>query len=237
MPIALLDHSCLPLAYIDTNGRAIEGLEPRLFSARIAALEPGLPEVRRSRRTPVLIAHSEFNASMYAVERVQLGIYALCRLGDWVTHQDIRRLQTMSLENIPPRKEHAYEQANATGNDWWRRAAIPPSHASQRRRSYDSQKQKFAKLENFRLCLTTPITSTPELDLGIQETSPQVAQEHVPFTLVDMLEDPFPEDTRQEPEEVLGMIKAQYQEALYVSKVKGLTCSTNITNADSTRHH
>lgn len=232
LPIALLDRSCLPLAYIDANG-GVEDLGSRLFSARIAALESGLPEARHSCQTPVLIACSDFNDSFYAVEAVQSGIYALCRLGNWVTHQDIQRLRAMSLENMLPRGNITHEQVNVSSNNWWRSAAVFASHS---RRDYEEQKRKCAKIENFRLCLKTPAIKIPQLDSVTPKILPEAAQEQVPFTLDDMQES-VPQDTPQEPNEVLDMIKAQYQEALYVSKVKDFSCPNYITDTDNTRHH
>lgn len=233
LPVAILDRSCLPLAYIDANG-GVEGLGSRLFSARIAVLEPGLQEARHSCQTPVLIACSDSNDSIYAVEGVQPGIYALCRLGNWVTHQDIQRLEAMSLKNMPPRRDIAHEQANVSNKNWWRSAAMLASHGH---RDCEDQKRKFAKIENFRLCLKARITKISELDSVTQEILPEAAQEQVPFTMDDVLQGPFPQDTPQEPKEVLDMIKAQYREALYVSKVKNLTCSNYITDTDNTRPH
>ena len=157
---------------------------------------------------------------MYAVERVQQGIYAMCRLGKWVTYENIQRLQAMSLENMPSQRKVLYEQANASSNDWWQPAAI---HANHGREDFHSQKQKFAKLENFRLCLKTPTTNTINTYSAIEELRPKRVQERNLSTFGDMMGDSIPQDTPQEPEEVLGMIKAQYQAALYVSKVRKLT--------------
>lgn len=212
LPIALLDRSCLPLAYIDANG-GVEDVGSRLFSARIAVLESGLPEAWHSCQTPVLIACSDSNNSFYAVEAVQLGIYALCRLGNWVTHQDIQRLRAMSLENMLPRGNITHKQANVSSNNWWRSAAIFASH---NRRDFEEQKRKLAKIESFRLCPKTPAIKTPRLDPVTPKIVPEAAQEQVPFILDDMPQESFPQDTLNE---VLDMIKAQYQEALYVSKV------------------
>ncbi len=215
----MLDRSCLPLAYIDTSGGS-EDLGSRLFSARIAALEPHLPEVQRSYQTAVLIANSESYGSMYAVESVQVGVYALCRLGEWVTFEDIRGLQAKSLENMPRQNRIVHEPVKASIDEWWRPAAVPDDRTD---RSREARKQKSAKLENFGLCLKPPAFIPPRITPVIEKLLPKHSQSQAPSRLDDMVEEPIPRDTPQEPEGVLDMVRAQYQEALYVSKVKQLS--------------
>ena len=164
--------------------------------------------------TSVLIARSNLNVYMYAVERVQPGIYALCRLGEWVTHQNIQRLQKISLAKVAPRKENLHAQAGTSSRDWWRPAAI---HASHNPRDCGGQKHKFARLENFQLCSQISTTKDPETKSVTIDILSEPLEEQVPATLNDVVEEPT-DETVQEPDEVLCMIQAQYQEALYVSK-------------------
>ena len=143
-----------------------------------------------------------------------MGIYALCRLGDWVKIQDIQRLQKISSENVAPRNKNVHEQAGVSSNDWWGAAAIRVSHHPQ---VCGSQKSKFARLDNFHLCSKSSTTKAPETESVSKELLSKPIEDQVSPALNDTMEEPT-YDTLQEPDEVLSMIKAQYQEALYVSK-------------------
>ena len=131
-----------------------------------------------------------------------------------MTHHDIQRLQKISSENKASRKENLHPQASTSSSDWWRPAAIYTGHKP---RDCGGQKHKFARLENFKLCSKSSTTKAPETEPANQGPPPNPLEEQVPPTLNDMVEEPNHE-TPQEPDEVLSMIKAQYQEALYVSK-------------------
>ena len=171
---------------------------------------------------------------MYAVERVQSGIYALCRLGNWVTERDIRRLQALSLEQSPSLRTVLTEEVNAPIGEWWRPAAILTSQTCRNR---EGQKQKSTKIENYRLCSKVSLFATPQKASIVEEHPSEVAQEQVPFISENTSEEAIAQNSTPIPEEVLRMIKNQYQEALYVSKVRNSTKYTLTTKADCISLH
>ena len=152
---------------------------------------------------------------MYAVERVQVEVYALCRLGDWVSEQKIRQLQSTSIEHTAPQRQRLAEQAFSSISEWWRPAAIHDSHNRRGGRIRVS-----AKSENFRLCLKSPTTNTDERVPETEEPVSKADRINITSALEGLFDEAAAQDIPKEPEEVLRMIKDQYQEALYVSKVR-----------------
>ena len=162
-----------------------------------------------------------------------MGIYALCRLGKWVTFEDIRGLQAKSLEDMPLQKRIVHEPVKASTDEWWRPAAIYDDRTD---RGREVRKQKSAKIDNFHQCLKTLANTTPRTAPVIEELPPKDAQSQAPSTFDGMVNEPIPQGMSQEPEEVLDIVRAQYQEALYVSKVKKFSERICTTRADYTRH-
>ena len=71
----------------------------------------------------MLIAENEDRQSLYAVERVSLRVYALCKIGGWVQKSDLVRIAGRPCESIQ------YHQAAGQvkkGDQWWKNAAIVP---------------------------------------------------------------------------------------------------------------
>ncbi len=88
----MLPRSKLSLAYLDTNPRTSALPPARLFSADIRCLESPPPSTTRKSDPVVLIAKLEVDGALYAVERVRRGIYALCKIGGWVTLEELRSI-------------------------------------------------------------------------------------------------------------------------------------------------
>ena len=208
IPRLLIPRSCLPLTYLDSAGHNEEYVTPRLFSARIEILEEDQQEGRLSDQPMVMIAQSAADDRLYVVERVQDGIYAVCRLGLWVTSRLLKGLQTEATNCSLDQKARINGGPRSPTDEWWLGAAIEPEAKVQ---YHVSSTQKAPKI---RLCLQKPVHDTrPPMPLIGQDRSNKSTEE-VGSSLGGMIE-----ETTQEPEEMLAMIRSQYQESLYASKV------------------
>ena len=208
IPRLLIPRSCLPLTYLDLAGHEEEHVAPRLFSARIDNLEDDQQESRLSYQPVVLVAKSAADDRLYAVEKVQDGIYALCRLGFWVTLRLLRDLQTGATNcNLGQRSRLGERHPNPV-KKWWQCAAIEPEPKVSH---HVSRTQKDPKI---RLCLQKPVHNTGLPTLLVGQKQSNKSPEEGECSLGDMVE-----GSTQEPEEMLAMIRSQYQESLYASKV------------------
>ena len=199
-------------------------------SAHITALDKIVHEDRRSSQPTVLIARSTVDDGLFAIERIQEGIYALCRLGNWVTVTTLERLKIASMDIAHPQKRHLPEQPRLQVDNWWSTATIDNRRAGS---CGPSKGMGIRKTRGVRLCLQLPQQESTTPGQITQEKSQSIFQGQNENVLKDMME-----DGAQDPVEVLKMVQAQYQESLYTSKVS-LPCNTNIslTANFSPSHH
>lgn len=218
IPRLQLPRSCLPLAYLDPLGGQDALHRSNLFSAYIEVLEEIVHQDPRSNQPTVLIAQSAIDDGLFAIERVQEGIYAICRLGNWVSVDTLARLQTVPIDIVRPRKRQHQGQPGLPGDKWWSTAAI----AFRSETICDQGKKSSGeKSRGVRLCLQ-PAQQEPTTPAQItQEISQPVLQDQTGNVLTDMVE-----EAAQDPEEVLKAVRVQYQEALYASKVKRFSCTS-----------
>ena len=155
----------------------------------------------------VLIAESAIDDGLFAIERVQEGIYAMCRLGKWVTVHAIEQLHIIPVDIAKPQKRQCHKQPQVRQNSWWSAATVDFKSPS--------KDPGFEKTREVRLCLGKPqqCSNTPAQDT--QETPPSIMQDQAESSVRDTLQ-----EAAQDPEEVLKMVRAQYQDALYTSKVR-----------------
>lgn len=205
----LLPRSCLPLAYLDLTGSAEEWSAPTLFSAHIEILE----ENKEADQCPeVLIAESAANGRLHAVEKVHTGLYALCRLGSWVDLHALRQLHNPVLKYGLPQKKSFQGQLTVSSGEWWRPAAIKPDLQS--RQNEDAMPRLKDSLRA-RLCLQRPAQEDRAPSSAIPKVPRLTTPEWNELALDgDMVQ------TKQEFNDVYGMIRLQYREALYASKVR-----------------
>ncbi len=215
IPRLQLPRSCLPLAYLDplAGQNALPG--SNLFSAHIQILERYVDEDRWSTPPTVLIAQSAADDGLFAVERVREGIYAMCRLGTWVTVNMLERLQIAPMDVVRPLKRQVPEQPRLWGDNWWSTATV--DFGSEGRYGLSSD-LSFEKTQGVRMSLqmphqksTTPVQTTLEIPSA-------VLQGQINNALYNM-----EKEVVQDPEEVLNMVRAQYQDFLYTSKVSLLS--------------
>ena len=229
IPALVLPRSCLPLTYLDPWGSQEGNSGLRLFSAHIKALEENTQNDQESNQPVVLISQSTVDDSLYAVERVQSGIYMLCKLGHWVKLSMLLRLRA-PLDCMQTRKGQCQQHFNTSEDEWWRTAAVKVDLEAQ---DIGSNAPGLGGAYGPRLCLQRPQRrSTPQSP--VTEAMPAaVVERQVVATLNYMADEPL-----QQPEEILNMIRSQYQEALYASMVSPCCCVdiTLITDC-IIRHH
>ena len=156
----------------------------------------------------VLIAQSTRDSRLYAVEKVQNGIHALCKLGQWVTFELLERLQAGAMHCYLPQRMRNKEQIRRPSDEWWYSSAVrldieAPNSALRAEKTLMS-----------RLSLAKPVQRSAPSS-SISDNLPEPVQlEQAEDVLKCMVEEEM-----KEPEEMLRTIKSQYQEALYASKV------------------
>ena len=152
----------------------------------------------------VLITEDKDNGTLFAVEKVRRGLYALCGLVDWVSLDDFLRKRIKS-----PRLQRLAIQDNS-GDLWWKEAAID---ITKRDESSDSLKHL-----SWSLSLKMPPGQVSA------ETATPVCLDLVPSEnmLQPQTSPAFPSaengTSAVSPESALDTIRVQYMEALYVSK-------------------
>lgn len=115
-PLCLLSRAHLPLAYLDT---AQDG--SRLFAAVIQLLEICHED---QDDTNVLIVEDKRASRLYAVERVQVRRYALCRLRVGVKEQDIMARAKLEVPTEKSSKKRRALQASPDDPPWWTSASV-----------------------------------------------------------------------------------------------------------------
>ena len=216
IPTFQIPRSCLPLAYLDPSGGRDDIPGSSLFSGHIGALEQIVPGDRWSSQPMVLIAQLAIDDGLFAIERAQEGVYAMCRLGHWVNQNMLERLQVIPVDIARPQKRQLQEQPRLQEYSWWSTAAIGLRRESKCDPGKDSG---FEKTRGVRLCLQMPQqkpTAPAQVD---QEIAPSIVRGHIENSMEGMVE-----EIAHDPEEVLRTVRTQYQEALYASKVSLLSC-------------
>ena len=232
IPRLQLLRSCLPLAYLNPLHGRDDLPSFNLFSAHIDVFEEISLKEQWSGQPTVLIAQSVVDDGLFAIERVREGIYAMCRLGSWVTVNLLESVQAEPMVMKPALGRQCPEQPRRHEDSWWKSAAIALRSQGGYGQSRDLGYEKTCKV---RLCLQMPeqkaVSSAPAQIT--QEESPSLVQGQSVNGLDDMVE-----KEAQDPKEVMKMVQGQYQDSLYTSKAR-LRSRANIiffTNGFSSRH-
>ena len=164
----------------------------------------------------VLIAQSAFSDRLYAVERVQSGIYVLCKLGNWASLDLLERLQDLRPKHVHAPKQRGAELSAPFQNEWWRAAAVGVRSDHSCDHKVVSEAGRARKNQ---LCLQKKQLERTESNPVIESELPSVASRQTEFKIDGMMG-----ETTQDPGAVFSMIKSQYQEALYASMVRFCQC-------------
>lgn len=163
-----------------------------------------------------MVAELEAEGCLYAVERVRCGLYALCRLGNWVNMEELRTAALAFRNYAAPVMQ---KSLNVSGQkSWWECAAINP---------FDAEGDLRAK----RLKANSSGSIKLKMRSSGSQTSPDPSQRgrtaapHEPEAMAAAPEPPISGSCEQacaaevRPEELLDTVRCQYLEALYLSKV------------------
>jgi DNA replication regulator SLD3 len=205
----LIPRSFLPLAYLDpvADGEGASG--SRLFAAHIDSLEKEGDE-SLSTQPLVLLAQSKDCGRFYAVERVRTGLYAVCRLGQWVAENALKDLAQRVLAQIPcqPQKTPR-EVQNNSAKEWWR-TAVAPAHDFSHVSSLNPD--AITRARDFKLSLERPSRRHLSPVPVSVAASPGAAENFVSIQ-TDAIHNGI-----QKTENSLKIIKTHYQDALYLSR-------------------
>ncbi|KAI9875323.1 MAG: hypothetical protein M1830_008632 [Pleopsidium flavum] len=211
-PLLLLPRSCLPLSYLEPVPLSTAIPSARLFSAHVRALEDIEPNAQDT--ALVMVTELETDESLYAVERVRPGLYALCMLGSWVKIRDLHAAALVARDDSTSIK-HKSLKLYGQGK-WWDSAALKLSEAN---REVTSKRPKIEVAglvnltmkppisENFwktyeRPTIPTPLDSGAISGVPTSTSGPGELQRNV---------EPY-------AQELFDMIRCQYLETLYLSK-------------------
>lgn len=119
-PVCLLQRAHLPLAALD-----LQGSGSRFFAAHVHTLE-ALHE--NGIEGHMLVAEQKEQGRLYVVERASKRIYALCRLGGWITKESLSRLAQVQTKEAPRVAKRRITAPVGT-SPWWSQAAVdlPPA--------------------------------------------------------------------------------------------------------------
>ncbi|KAH0565575.1 hypothetical protein GP486_001025 [Trichoglossum hirsutum] len=207
-PILILPRSHLPLSYLDTVASSTTIPTARLFSAHIKALESEISNDSVGKDPAVLIARIEADQSLYAIESVSKGVYALCKLGSSVKEKVLLEAASCSRDELQP---NTTEQGFATSDSaWWRFAQVPPVFKSQSRRASAAGPSSVVLSMRCQKQRVHPETPYSQGNSGDPYTSNPIMQpsESMEGTAT----------TEQSAQRVFDMIRTQYLETLYISK-------------------
>ena len=222
----MLPRACLPLAYLDPTGDAEDQVGSRLFAAGVEILE----DVEKEDQHPkVLIAGSAVDGRLHAIERVQIGLYALCKLCVWVDLHALEGLNALLVKHGPQKRKAVHGQSTMSQGEWWRPAATSLDIVY---KTNDGSISAITKPLGARLCLQRPVQD----DRSPSPAIPEVIRPTTPKPVENLLDGSMEQPPR-DPEDIYSMIRLQYQEALYASKVR-LSCYLSPTHvADYSIRH
>jgi len=162
----------------------------------------------------VLIAEQDGDQRLYAVESVRQGIYALCRLGDWVSLEDFGKPPTKAKKI----SHGDYATAAAHDSQWWRKAALDiKSSMREEERTTETQGIRLAMKPPPSRTTSTIFADGAEASAGTSY-SQAIKAETVRVAAENVGDEP-PQPTETDPVDVYGMIRTQYLELLYIKKV------------------
>ncbi|KAI9722279.1 MAG: hypothetical protein M1812_001751 [Candelaria pacifica] len=209
-PILLLPRSELPLAYLEPTVSDSSLSSARLFSANV----PALDALRAAKRGAiVLIAKLETERSLYAVESVARGTYAVCKLANWLKIEELRAAASVArIESWPTRQDHGFSEQYT---EWWRSAVSERTkedsqRAKRRQITASNAVQLLMKQPKCRVQQQSPKASSPVSSPS--QINSNIELSHAP----DGCNQPL--KAGPTAQETLEIIRTQYLEALHLSK-------------------
>ncbi|KAI9782961.1 MAG: hypothetical protein M1839_004436 [Geoglossum umbratile] len=215
-PILILPRSHLPLSYLDLAASSTAVPTAHLFSAHIGALESEKFGGGNGEDSVILITRNEDDESLYAVESVGRGVYALCKLGDWVKEKALVGAALWARKE----PQHTIVNQDIGGSDsaWWKFARVNPPAPSvfepQGRRAGENdvadvlfsmkQPRPKALLATPHLPDSEPCSRGDQPAINTMVQSPELMGGTAAI--------------RQSAQEIFDIVRSQYLETLYISR-------------------
>ncbi|KAI4263694.1 MAG: hypothetical protein L6R42_001177 [Xanthoria sp. 1 TBL-2021] len=215
-PRLLLPRGHLPLAYLDTSGTAGYDQKIKLFSAQIPVLETACQGDQADTLPLVLITESS-GESLYAVERVQHGIYAQCKLARWIGLKHLEVLQDLGTHHVTPperpylgKTDHWWQGIGSHNRREGSPSIIQPDTSSYHKTRCDLRKPAYISTEPTPSLKDVPSTGRIEPPSVVTKGGNNPPSQEPPLSSW--------EHSLQTPDDLLKSIKTQYKELLYRSK-------------------
>ena len=212
IPRLLIPRSSFPLAWWCQPADPPSNFGTKLFAAHIDVLEREAQD-RCSTASVVLLAECAQDKRYYAIENVEQGIYALCALGSCFTARSLELLRDAPQVINDRDARKVLELPTNTGAEWWQAAIVRPQDPAPK---YAKAPSTSAEIHGLTLSLPKirPRDNLPRPMAMEQSSLAAEFQDEGPSQAMVAAE-PF-----QEPDEVFNLLKSQYQDALYTSKVR-----------------
>jgi len=128
-PLRDIRRSQLPLSFLDTSATSSLVPTSRLFSTSLPLLEEHDQDGRDAWLDPqVLLARLDADSALYAIERVQNGVYALCKLVNWVKPKAFDNAS--SAHGLRTAPQIFSDPGKENGENWWTQAVLQHSGKS-----------------------------------------------------------------------------------------------------------
>ncbi|KAJ4403310.1 hypothetical protein N0V85_005124 [Neurospora sp. IMI 360204] len=209
----LLPREHLPLSALDLSQPQGDFPPSRFYESRIKILD-----LEGRLGSNLLVARSEANRMLYAIERESDGLYILCKLGPWVDVDVLAQSATVVSSQRIKSCKSAQPEVAAPGP-----LITPQMYKETKRRKLaieEIQSSLIRKRSNTTTTelsqLPTPISGSPDQSLAEPAEVPTVSSKpHLPAALPHPAEDVLSQPTAQG---IFQNTRMQYFEALYHSK-------------------
>ena len=162
----------------------------------------------------MLIAQNESCGRFYAIENAHRGIYAICRLAQWVPEDALKAFSATRSACNPPFSKKRRDEQEIRASEWWH-SAVAPSHTVSPDLNNDSD--AIARARRFKLSLNRPLRRDLSPILNRVTTSATSPKEK-PLSRGAESRGEITDDSTLKPADSLKAIKSHYQDALYLSK-------------------
>jgi len=175
-----------------------------LFSAQCKSLETY--QDAPLDQTLLLIVQSETDGCLYVIEGVQHNIYALCNISGSVCLEKLQKLGTTNSISAPAVQHEAIRYIEEVPHQPWWRAAVIRTDPFASPLEAQARKPRLLLQRGRSLMQAQTLGDSPETQSNSQQPAEIPIQSNAAANI-------------PEPAELFEIIKSQYQEALYASKV------------------
>ncbi|MCJ1313984.1 hypothetical protein MMC25_007664 [Agyrium rufum] len=206
-PLLLLPRASLPLAFVETNPIAHSeprNALPRYFRGYISSLEESIASGETVAIGHVLVTSIERIDALFAIEQVRSGFYALCRLVDWVTLEDLG-------DGIRSRKK--FRVADYSRGQYACQDEFPANTAN-----FGHVLRPRKPLLDLKPSLSLSKANVSRGSRSSISEATNATKSTIPIARIQEVPNPFEDVPLPDLDETLANIKKQYLEALYISK-------------------